>query len=200
MAKNRNKIAFWGIIILIILMVAAIFIPMSIMRGTMADTVEQLNEKYNEDFIMAWSDIDERPLSDTFTAVMKSNTTGITYEATMTDGEGVIPDYESENKNATVNTFVEQALPNTLALANLDGDALGLHIVSAQQFSEQTLQQLAMQLKAEFQLTTVSMNTFQTTEENFTYAAEHYSSYYQRSVLPAEAFDGLQPTVQNFTF
>lgn len=200
MAKNRNKIAFWGIIILIVLMVAAIFIPMSIMRGTMADTVEQLNEKYNEDFLMAWSDIDDRPLSDTFNAIMKSNITGITYEATMTDGEGVIPDYESENKNAAVNTFVEQALPNTLALANLNGEALGLHIVSAQQFSEEALQQVATQLKAEFQLTTVSINTFQTTEENFTYAAEHYSSYYQRSALPAEAFDGLQPTVQNFTF
>lgn len=197
---NKNKIAFWSIIILVLLMIAAIFIPMSIMRGTMADTVEHLNEKYNEDFIMAWSDIDDRPLSDTFSAIMKSNTTGITYEATITDGEGEIASYDSENKNAAVNTFVEQAIPNTLALASLNGEELGLHIVSAAALSEEQLQQLATQLKAEFALAAITVNTFQVSEENYTYAAEHYSTYYQRSSLPPEAFDGLRPTVQNFTF
>lgn len=200
MAKNRNKIAFWGIIILVILMIAAIFIPMSIMRGTMADTVEQLNETYNEDFIMAWSDIDDRPLSDTFNAVMKSNTTGIAYDAIIQDGVGTIPDYDSENENAIVNTFVEQAVPESLALAALNDEELSLHIVTAKALTEEELQALATQLKTEFQVSTVTLNTFQVSEENFTYAADHYSSYYQRSKLPAEAFDGLQPTVQNFTF
>lgn len=196
----KNKIAFWGTIILILTMIIVIFVPMSIMRGTMADTVTHLNEKYEEDFTMAWSNIDDHPLSDSFTAVMKSNTTGITYDAIITEGEGVIADYESENENAIINTFVEQQMPNTFAFAKLDGEALRLHILSAQSLTEEQLQPVAAQLKTEFQVTAITLNTLHVTEEKYTSAAEHYTSYYQRSTLPAEAFDALNPTIQQFHF
>lgn len=200
MAKNKNKIAFWVTIILVIIMVAAIFVPMSIMRGTMADTTEQLGKTYNDDFTMTWSNIDDRPLSDTFNAIMQSNTTGITYEADITDGKAIIADYETENKNATVNTFVEQAIDNSFALSKLDGEAVNVYIISTQIPAEDTLKQIADQLKVEFQLTTVTFGTFEVIEEVFVNSTEHYGSLYQRSTLPLEAFDSLQTPVQNFTF
>lgn len=199
MANNKGKIIFWGTILLILLMIAAIFIPMSIMRGTMADTVEQLNERYDEDFTMTWSNIDERPLSDTFTAIMQSNKTGITYDATITDGEAVI-DYESETKNGVINSFVEQAIPNTIVFAKLNDEKLSMHLLTADTLTEDQLAAVASQLKAEFQLTNISMDTFIITEESYEMAKEHFSSYYQRSTLPAEAFDNLKPTVSQFEF
>lgn len=199
MALQKSKIAFWGIIFIILAMVAAIFVPMSMMRGTMADTVTQLNERYNEDFIMAWSDIDDRPMSDTFTAVMQSNNTGNTYDAKITDGEAVI-DYEGENENVLVNTFVEQVLPTSYALANKENEQLALNLLVTQDATEEQLGMLATQLKAEFQLTTVTIDTYLISEESFTVAQDQINNYFQRSSLPAEAFDRFDPVHKQFNF
>lgn len=192
MSLAKNKLLFWGIIIFIIGMIAAIFIPMTTMRGTMADTVTQLNEKYDDEFTMTWTSLDDTPMSDTFIAIVKSNRTGVTYDVVSTDGDAVL-DYELENFNTDINNVVEAAIDNSFALAKTQDGQLDLRVLVTAGVTEPKVQELAEQLKADFALSSGTIEIIQIDQANFDMATEHISEYYQRSTVAADAFDTYEP-------
>lgn len=192
MSLAKNKLLFWGIIIFIIGMIAAIFIPMTTMRGTMADTVTQLNEKYDDEFTMTWTSLDDTPMSDTFIAIVKSNRTGVTYDVVSTDGDAVL-DYELENFNTDINNVVEAAIDNSFALAKTQDGQLDLRVLVTAGVTEPKVQELAEQLKADFALSSGTIEIIQIDQAHFDMATEHISEYYQRSTVAADAFDTYEP-------
>ena len=200
MKEKKNPLLFWGIITLILVMVGLVIVPMMTMRGTMADTTKQLNEKYNDDFLMTWTDIDDTPMGDTFVAIMKSNKTGITYDAKIVEGVATM-EYEKENFNAAINDVVEATMTNSFAMADAVDGALNLRVLTTSVVDEAAAAALAEQLKAEFDVKTVVIETMQITDEQLKEASNEIDQYYQRSTIAKnESFDKYKPARSEFNF
>lgn len=201
MKQKKNPLIFWGIIALIIIMCLLVIVPMMTMRSTMADAVKQVNETYNDDFTMTWTDIDDRPMSDTFVAIMKSNTTGITYDAHSRDGVVTLDDFESENVNAQINALIEEEVNGAFAMSSKEGDVVEIRILTELVVAEDALATVAEHIKTTFDVTSVQIETLQITDAQLAEAHEQIGEYYQRStVMVEETFDSYEPIRNTYNF
>ena len=88
---------------------------------------------------------------------------------------------------------MEAAFDNSFALAKTEDGKLDLRVLVTAGVTEPKVKELAEQLKADFDLSSGTIEIIQIDQANFDMATEHISEYYQRSTVAADAFDTYEP-------
>lgn len=195
----RSKKAVWVIIIIVILMIVAIFVSKWKVEHTLDSLKETLDAQYNEDFKIAWNSLEDTPMKTTYNATVKSNNTGITYNVDVKDGEPSPLNYEEENYNAEINAFIEQQNEAITSLANAKDQTLELKLLSKEAIVEEDALTIGQAVKEKFGFSTVEIETLEVNNDYFEELYTQVTEYYERSMLPTEAFNDYQPVVNNYT-
>ena len=148
--------------------------PMQVNEAT-DDMIEQLNKKYDDDFQVMWSNIEEQPSLQTFQATVKSNNSGYVYDVDVKNTKATIQ-YVEENVNMDKINIIETKLGDVFALTN-DSQFVLLTVLP---LTEQQLTPLSAQLG------TGEVVVYQLEEENYQIATKHINEYYARSSVPLE--------------
>ena len=201
LSSKGSRIFAIGMVVAIILMSAAIFIAKWKMDDTKEVVTADLEQQYGEPFTITWSNLNKRPLSADFQGTVQADETGYIYEFIAKDYKMDI-DYEQVNKEMAVNDDVEAAIEDGLSVTTFDGDTANIRVlletVNAP-VDEAAMQQLGEALKAKHGLATVNIDVYEIVDRAFEAAAQQLTVF-QRSLIPADAFETYEPVIEKFTF
>lgn len=201
LSSKGSRIFAIGMVVSIILMAAAIFIAKWQMDDTKEVVTADLEQQYGEPFTITWSNLNKRPLSGDFQGTVQADETGYIYEFIAKDYKMDI-DYEQVNKEMAVNDDVEAAIEGGLSVTTFDGDTANIRVlletVNAP-VDDAAMQQLGEALKAEHGLATVNIDVYEIVDRAFEAAAQQLTVF-QRSLIPADAFETYEPVIEKFTF
>ena len=199
--QKGNAAIIWGIIIFVVAASALVISPMFTMDRTKVAAIENINDKYNDEFIITYSNLSKTPFKDSFHAIVQSKVTGASYNATFVDGKGDIPDYESETYLMTYNTLAEELFQNSIAITYSEDKNITVRIITTEAINESQLAQFEQQVKEQYTDVTLAVETLQVSAEVYEQLSTEIPSNYQRSVIAQEAnFDSFEPVVNKYTF
>ena len=197
----KTKLFAISMVVAVILMSAAIFVPKTKMENTREALQENLQAQYGEEFKITWSTLNKHPLSTTFEGTVQAVESGHVYEF-KSDELDVTIDYDRVEQEMKVNEDVEAVIDGAISLVNVEGDKAVLRIlletVNAP-VDEAVIEQLAADLKATYNFATVDVNVYEIVDRAFE-AAQEQMTVFQRSLIPMDSFDTYEPVVETFTF
>lgn len=194
----------WVVIAMGIFVVAGsalVIAPKFAIDNTKAKAIENINETYNDEFLITHSNISKRPFKDSFVGIVQSQITGASFNATFVDGVGEIPDYEHENYLMTFNTIAEETFENSLAISHDVNDKLTMRLFTTNAIDEAKQQQFIDAVKAQHPDATMDVEVLVVSAEAFEQLSMEIPVNYQRSIIAQEAnFDNFNPEVSTFNF
>ena len=195
--EKGNPTIIWITVISAILMFVILIIPMTKMNATKSEVVERLNEKYNDEFILVYSDLTDTPMQDSFEAIVQSKTTGANFNTSVVDGEPEIHDYELELFHMEINTLAEEQFENSTAMTYSDEKAITVRIITTNSVQEEQMQQFAVQVKEQFEVAAITVETTQLPQEAYDQVSLEITSSHQRSTIGRNVnFDNFEPVVK----
>ncbi len=194
MTKGFKWTMIMTVAMVIVVSVVLVLIPTWQIGSITEDMIEQLNEQYDEDFTLTWSNIETVENPEVFLATVRSEKTGIVYDVNVEKGKATIP-YESENELMTKNKWVEEYITqDALAMVSDEGQKIRLLLAEAIDMTK-----LGQAYKEAFQIKSLIIETIQVDAESYETATEHIGYFYQRSTVPADAFEVYAPAIDSIT-
>ncbi|MER2000925.1 MAG: hypothetical protein ABS882_14250 [Lysinibacillus sp.] len=161
--------------------------PIQVNKAT-EEMVERLNEKYDDQFEVMWSNI-ERMSVETFNATVKSNKTGYIYDVAV-NGDQTTMQYDKVNDQMAINKNIEKQISGVFAMTMDDSTVL----LTTVPVTEEKL--LPLQNLFDTSLVTV----IQLDEKSYSVATKHIDQYYQRSTTPLDELDQYKPKTTTIEF
>lgn len=199
--KKGNAWIIWSTIIFVVLASALVISPMFTMDRTKTAAIDNINNKYNDDFMITYSNLSKTPFSDSFVAIVQSQVTGASYNVTFVDGKGDIPDYEEETYLMTFNTMAEESFENSVSMAFEKDQDVIVRVITMNKVDQAHFDAYEQKVKAQYPDVSVKVETMEVSKEVFEQMAAEIPMNYQRSVIAQEAnFDNFEPVVKTFEF
>lgn len=201
LSPAKTKLFAISMVVAVILMSAAIFIPKTKMEETRAAVEQNLEQKYGEEFKITWSTLNKRPLSTTFEGTVQAVESGHVYEFQSNELDVTI-DYDRVEQEMKINEDVEATIDGAISLVNVDGDEAVLRILLETKnapVDDAMMAQLGEDIKAKYNLTSLQVNVYEIVDRAFE-AAEQQMTVFQRSLIPMDSFDTYEPVIEKFTF
>ena len=179
LTKKRLYVSI--VLILIVTIGIVLFLqPLQVNNAT-EKMVERLNKKYDDQFKVMWSNIEQMSV-ETFNATVKSNKTGYIYDVAV-NGDQTTVQYDKVNDQMALNKEIEQQIPGVFAMTMDDSTVL----LTTIQVTEEHL--LPLQNLISSSLVTM----IQLDEKSYSVATKHIDQYYQRSTTPLNELEQYNP-------
>lgn len=199
--KRGSAYIFWAMLIFVVVASALVLASKLSIDKTKEAAVENINETYQDEFIITHSNLSKTPFKDTFSAIVQSKVTGASYNARFVDGVGEIPDYELETYHMTFNTLAEETFENSLALTYSENNDITMRVFTTVAVTEAKQQQFAAKVKEQYPDVKVKVDVLVVSAEVFDQFTREIPINYQRNIIAQEAnFDNFNPEISSFNF
>lgn len=201
LSKKGSRLFAIGIVVFILLMAVTILVPKWKIGDTKEKSLADLEQQYGETFDVTWSTIDDHPMSTKFQGTVQSDKTGYVYEFIAEDYKMDI-EYDQVNKEMAINDAVEAVIKDSISVTTLDGESARIRVLLETKnapVDEAMIEQLAADLKANQGLSTITFEVNEIVDRAFE-AADEQMLIFQRSLIPADAFETYEPVVEKFEF
>lgn len=202
-----------SVFIALVIISCIIFVPAVLSAKNEDNAAAELSERYNDQFVVAKSTAGA--FKKEFEVTVQSEKTKIVYDFKVNDGE-YSGEYYAENVNAKVNELLQPIVgEESLVMSNVFQDGLQkdipleeatvekatVHLLVLGDLAEETAQQAADALKAQFGDIPVAIETYVVEDERvFEGVKTEVGQFFQLSKINAESFIDFKFHKQTFEF
>ncbi|MER1989869.1 fucose permease [Solibacillus isronensis] len=197
----------------LIIISCVIFIPAVLSAKNEDNAAAELSEIYNDQFVVTKSTAPA--IGDDFEVTVQSETSKTVYDFEVKDGK-YFGEYYGENVNMQVNELIQpivgeeilvmsnvfqKGLEEETALENVKADKATVHLLVDAEVSEETAQQIADALKAQFGEIPVTVEAYVVDEERvFEGVKTEVLNFFQLSKINGKSFVDFKFHEQSFEF
>lgn len=197
----------------LIIISCVIFIPAVLSAKNEDNAAAELSEIYNDQFVITKSTAPA--IGDDFEVTVQSETSKTVYDFEVKDGK-YFGEYYGENVNMQVNELIQpivgeeilvmsnvfqKGLEEETALENVKADKATVHLLVDAEVSEETAQQIADALKAQFGEIPVTVEAYVVDEERvFEGVKTEVLNFFQLSKINGKSFVDFKFHEQSFEF
>ena len=197
----------------IVIISCIIFVPAVLKAKNEDHAAAELSKIYNDQFVVTKSTAPA--FGDDFDITVQSETSKTVYDFEVKDGD-YFGDYFAENVNIKVNELIQpivgennlvmsnvfqDGLENEKALEEVNVEKVTVHLLVDRDVAEETAQQIADTLKAQFGEISVAIEAYVVEEERvFEGVKTEVSNFFQLSEINAKSFVDFQFDEQKFEF
>ena len=202
-----------SVFLALVIISCIIFVPAVLTAKNEDNAAAELGKIYNDEFVVTKSTAGA--FTKEFTVTVQSEKTKIVYDFDVNNGE-YTGEYYAENVNAKVNELVEsivgeenlamsnvyqQGLQQEITLDEANVEKADVHIIVLNPISNETAQQVADALKAQFGDIPVALETYVVKEERvFEGVKLEVGEFFQLSQINGESFVDFEFETQTFNF
>lgn len=197
----------------LIIISCVIFIPAVLSAKNEDNAAAELSEIYNDQFVVTKSTAPA--IGDDFEVTVQSETSKTVYDFEVKDGK-YFGEYYGENVNMQVNELIQpivgeeilvmsnvfqKGLEEETALENVKADKATVHLLVDAEVSEETAQQIADAVKAQFGEIPVTVEAYVVDEERvFEGVKTEVLNFFQLSKINGKSFVDFKFHEQSFEF